>query len=377
MESVSDILPSQGTPITRKYKVEKFIFTSGGFLIDFCVIWPLIFCAFSFTLFFSIHPNSRDKVEGYRQIPTLSQTGKLVPESLFFTYGLHTEGALLAILFTMLYAHYSYKIAEIQSKRQYLLEDYHDEEDGLVNENPKEERSLTLLEGVSMMCCCCCMPQRSLEDNVPFLQFWNKVLWIIGMACSLFMTLVGTVTLDVETDIHGVLAFFMYITAILHMLIHYYTLAETMGQTPFQLTLHRVCLVVCIPFNICMMVLISVMLGTCGEGSCMEAAIDLIVVLEYTTTLGLLGYIYRFREDLKDFNLIAMTRDSSSSSSSGERVQHTWHSPQQQHGQGQGGVDSGYTPPGLASNTTGTTSAAGATTTVERDRTAALVNLLI
>ena len=96
----------------------------------------------------------------------------------------------------------------------------------------------------------------------------------------------------------------------------------------------------------------------------MEAAIDLIVVLEYTTTLGLLGYIYRFREDLKDFNLIAMTRDSSGSNSISERVQHTWHSPQQQHGQGQGEVDSGYTPPGLASNTTGSTSAAGATTAV-------------
>jgi len=293
----------------------KLTVGTGGFLVDLCIAWPFIFCAFSFTLYFAIHPNSRDRVYGYRQIPTLSQTGMLVPESLFFTYGLHLEGALLALLFTFLFAHFKNKISAIDSKLEPFLPDKHNhvEEDALVeseNDTPQihHTSTTTCSKGMYFLCCCCCMPKQSCKVDVPFLNFWNRLLWYLGLSCSLLMSLVGTVSLSVNTDAHGIIAFFMYLTALLHMILYYYTIADAMGYTVMQLNIHRACLFVCYPFNIFMFIMILVMYNTCNNDPCMESAVNLIVTLEYTTTLALLAYVYRFRGDLQDINLMALSK---------------------------------------------------------------------
>lgn len=296
----------------------KFVIASGGFLIDVCCIWPFIFCAFSFGLFFAIHPNSRDKVDGHRQIPTLSQTGKLVPESLFFTFGLHSEAMLLAFLFTFVYVHFKNKINAIfqslqqqKQQQQPLLEDGQwnsgEEDSSMVLSVLRRTSETTHCEGLNFFCCCLCKPQASRETDVKFLEFWNRTLIVLGLIAALLMALVGTVTLDVNTTVHGAIAFFMYLAAILHMLFFYFTIAKTMGYSAFQINLVRLCLFVCLPFNIIMMVAIGLMYSNCDTDEiCQQAAIDLIPTLEYTTTIALLGYVYSFREDLKDINLLTM-----------------------------------------------------------------------
>jgi hypothetical protein len=285
----------------------KFKIASGGFLIDVCLIWPVIFCACSFTLFFSIHPHAMDRVFGYEQIPTLSQTGMRVPESLVFTYGLHVEAALLAVLFTFLFAHFQRKIQAIESKEEPLLAEVRDENgDNLPGERVRSY-SISCYEGWNYCCCCCCMPQLSRAANLPFLTYWNYVLWILGMSCALLMSLVGTITLQVNETVHGTIAFFMFLTGILHMLLYHFTIADSMGYSQFQLNLHRACLFVCIPFNIGMAILIGILYGTCNNGPCVDAAVQMSTALEYTTTLALIAYIYRFRRDLQDIDLIALT----------------------------------------------------------------------
>jgi hypothetical protein len=231
----------------------------------------------------------------------------LAPESLFFTYGLHFEAAVLAVLFTLLYAHFQNKIDTIEAKKEPLLNTPPSEEDGLVSGRRSDPVSISCCDGWTFCCCCCCMPQRTREVNIPFLTFWNKALWILGLVCSFLMSMVGTITLDVQTDIHGVVAFFMFLTAILHMILYYFTIAQTMGYTSTQLLVHRVCLFVCLPFNIVMLAAIGLMYNTCNNDPCMQSAVDPIVALEYTTTIALLVYVYRFRDDLKDINLIAIT----------------------------------------------------------------------
>lgn len=151
-----------------------------------------------------------------------------------------------------------------------------------------------------------CKPQILRSADVPFLTFWNYVLWMLGLICAFLMSLVGTVTLNVEPTVHGVIAFFMYLTAILHMILYYYTIADTMGHTDFQLNLHRACLFVCVPFNIGMLIMIGAMYVSCNNDPCMESAVDLVTALEYTTTIALVVYIYRFRADLQDIDLTAI-----------------------------------------------------------------------
>jgi len=296
----------------------RFIVSSGGRLIDFLVIWPVIFCGFSFTLFFLIHPNSRDRVDGHYQIPTLSQTGRFVPESLFFTYGLHLEGFLLCLLFTFLYVYFKNKIAAIQTTLRAAAtkqtdveatsadnaED--DEHDQSQVANPYKTPKATVCEGLGYFCCCLCTPHDARRRNVKYLNFWNRTLLVLGFIAAILMTIVGTVTLDVQTTTHGTFAFFMFLAAILHMILYYYALSEVMGYTQWQLNLLRFCLFVCVPFNIAMGIMILIMFSLCTEDACTQTPVQMVVALEYTTAIALLLYIYSFREPVKDITLFTM-----------------------------------------------------------------------
>jgi hypothetical protein len=201
------------------------------------------------------------------------------------------------------------------------------------------------------------MPQRTREVNIPFLTFWNKALWILGLVCSFLMSMVGTISLDVQTDVHGVVAFFMFLTAILHMILYYYTIAQTMGYTSTQILIHRICLFVCLPFNVVMLAAIVLMFNTCNNDPCMESAVNLIVALEYTTTIALLAYVYRFRDDLKDIDLIAIAA-----------------------GYGKIGAvaptDSTYEPPTVIT-TQPTSTGEAVTADVEEDHTPGILNLMM
>lgn len=288
-------------------QIDKFqlLIATGGFLIDFCTFWPLVFCACSFSIYYGMHPNQPDRLEGgFRQIPTLSETGRPEPGSLFFTYGLHSQAILMAIFFTLAYVHFRNKI--IKQKAKEAAEEVGDNDCVTIS---SIESTMTVLDGLKYCFCCSCKPQKSRERDIKFLHFWNKVLYILGLAASFLMSLVGTVTTGVDGTIHTIFASTMFVAGILHMVLYYYTIMETIGYTTFQITLHRLCMFVCIPFNFFMLIMILIMYEHCPEHDyvCMEAALDLLITLEYTTAIALLAYVYSFRSTLQHINLFTMS----------------------------------------------------------------------
>lgn len=277
---------------------------SAAYLVDFAVIWPFVICAVTFPLFYAIHPNSRDKVLGYRQIPTISQTGALVPESLFLTYGLHAEAAVLGILFVLLYYLFEAKIRKIEAKLRHS--------GAREDSTASDWMNITIGQRLSIMCCsccCCCRPPLTALKDVPYLRYWNSVLVIFGLIAAFLMSLVGSITLNVDSAVHGTVAFIMFFFAILHMVIFYNTIADAMKQTKFQVLLHRLCIFVCIPLNIIGLVFAGLLYMFCKSPVCITCAVDLIPALEFSTTIALVMYVYRFREDFSHVTIASILQN--------------------------------------------------------------------
>lgn len=279
------------------------LIATGGFLIDFCVVWPFIFTAASFIIYYLMHPNQQDRLEGgFRQIPTLSETGRPEPGRLLFTYGLHSQAILMAIFFTLAYVHFRNRIGKLKATQDEVINS--DDQSSVGSANSM----MTVIDGLRYCFCCSCLPQRKRERDAKFLHFWNEMLYILGLVASFLMSLVGTVTTGVDETVHTVFAATMYVCGILHMLLYYHTIMETMGYTTFQITLHRICLFVCIPYNFFMLIMILIMYVHCGTNYvCQEAAADLLITLEYTSSIGLIGYVYSFRATLQYINLFTMS----------------------------------------------------------------------
>lgn len=136
-----------------------------------------------------------------------------------------------------------------------------------------------------------------------YLNFWNNTLTVLGFLISFLMTAVGTVTLGVDEMVHTVLAVIMFAAAVLHMLLFYFTLARVLDVTEFDVVLHRVCLFMTLPFNIFLLALIWIMYSYCTGDTCLQAAVDLVPAIEYSTAVFLLVYIFRFYNILKSTRL--------------------------------------------------------------------------
>lgn len=299
-------MEAEGISVGGVVKMDDYqlLIVTGGFLIDFCTIWPFIFCACSFSIYYGMHPNEPDRLEGgFRQIPTLSETGRPEPGNLLFTYGLHSQAILMAIFFTLAYVHFRNKIVKIKKN---VVDD---DECSVSSRNSV----LTVIDGLKYCFCCGCTPQKVREHDAKFLHFWNKMLYFLGLAASFLMSLVGTVTTGVDATVHTVFAAIMFVAGILHMVLYYFTIMESIGYTNFQISLQRICLFVCIPYNFFMLIMILIMYVHCDDNYvCMEAALDLLITLEYTTTIALLGYVYSFRSTLQHINLFTMSSYSGS-----------------------------------------------------------------
>lgn len=263
---------------------EPCVVCSGHFIVIASILCPIIMCAITFPLFLVLHNGAMDSVRGYDQIPTISGTGQYFPERLFFTYGLHLEGLFLATLFLFMYAKFRNRIAQL-TKGSHL------------------GRNLTCAAMLTHLFCFWRPSGQEKARDYQFLTFWNKTLTTIGLAAAFLMTAVGTTTLSVEPTVHSVLAFIMFGLGILHLLFFYFTLARVMDVTYVDLILHRVCLFMTIPFNILLLILIGILWVQCPLGPCVHSAVTLVPVIEYTTALFLLLYLYRFYNIVESMRL--------------------------------------------------------------------------
>jgi hypothetical protein len=247
------------------------------------VVVPSLFVPICFILFYTRHAATEYTFYGIRQIPTLSKTGALAPESIVFTYGLHLESVLLAAAFLLQYHKNSIKIVELSIGG-----------DG-ANDN---------ITSASPSCCCCCLP-RNLKD-CPFLNLWNRILLSIGLVGCVCMSLVGSVSLDVNYSVHTAFAVLMFVCFILHMLLSYITVDNRLGRSAFKMWVHRCCLFVCIPMNLATAAISLIVVTSCGSFSCRYFYVNISPILEYLTVLSLLLYILQFKDDLHSMSVATL-----------------------------------------------------------------------
>lgn len=307
--------PNSAFTMNKQESVDKdrgyvLSITSGCFIVLATIVWPILFCIVTFALFFGLHEGQRDRVRGYEQIPTISETGVFVPERLIFTYGLHLEAVFLAILFMFIFTEFNNRISDID--RETLNQPLWNDEDvlregdeGELQHSAAKRYPATIQEAHCYYFFHCCDVPDDHGHKIAYLNFWNEVLLVLGLLAAFFMSLVGTVTLGIEPTTHAVLAGLMFLTGLLHMVLFYYTIAETMGYQPWQMYLHRVCLFMTIPFNVICIVIIALMWVYCTEGICVQAAVDFIPALEYQTFVFLLAYIFRFYADVQNIHLLS------------------------------------------------------------------------
>jgi hypothetical protein len=265
----------------------------GPAVVIAAMVWPILFCIVTFTLFFVYHPYATDEVKSVKQIPTISGTGQLLPESVVFTYGLHLEAILVAVLFMLVYTRF-----DSQIRNQPAKDSINDHAIGSLTMNGRSE-----VEKWKFFVVGCCGSAEERATDAEYLRFWNKVLLALGLLCAFFMSLTGSVSLSVSDPAHTTFAVIMFVLATLHLVLFYFTIAEAMGVQPYQSALHKACLVVVVPFNIIMIVVLSIMWVCCTAQACIVTAVDAVVVLEYTTTLAFIAYMYRFYEVVKQVSL--------------------------------------------------------------------------
>jgi hypothetical protein len=91
-------------------------------VIILILLWPIIFLPICYALFFGLYSSFYFQKEGKNQIPTLSDSGSILPSSIIFTYGLHLEALLFAIFSTLLYCLFELQITNRQQQQQRRLE---------------------------------------------------------------------------------------------------------------------------------------------------------------------------------------------------------------------------------------------------------------
>lgn len=211
---------------------------------------PSFFVPICLILFYTRHAATEYTFYGIRQIPTLSKTGALAPESIVFTYGLHLESVLLALAFLLKYHKNRLKIVQLS----------------ISGDGANHNTVMSAGRCAYWSCCCYCLPRNS--KDCPFLNHWNRILLSLGLVGCLCMSLVGSVSLDVDYSVHTTLAVLMFLCFILHMLLSYITVDDRLGRSAFQMWLHRWCLFVCIPMNLAAAAVSLIVFTSCGSFSC-------------------------------------------------------------------------------------------------------------
>ena len=290
------------------------VIINGRYIVIGCIIWPILIVIVTYSTYFSLHANELDVVRNSLQIPTISETGQLVPESIILTYGLHAEAVGLCFLFVLIYLQFQIAIDSIreesQSQTQTLLHDDLGSSQNIHTNN----NTMSIYDRISL--CNCWNRQCQTKTS---LTIWNKVLLWLGLLSALFMSLVGSISLAVDDTVHTIFAFLTFLTAALHCLIFYYTIMYKIQTNSIDLFLHTIVLIIIIPFNIIMIIIISVMWVYCTSQICINVTVNLIPTLEYITAIVLLVYIYRFYNIVTDTKLIVVS-DSNSYSDSDNNV---------------------------------------------------------
>ena len=289
-------------------KRSSAVLLSGGTLVNLILIWPAIFVPICFLLFYTVHLEFALSLEGVGALPFLSTTGSLVPGSMIFTYGLHLEAALLATFFLFLHGAMKERIdvvfpKNIESAMVPITTDG--------NDDGNSGRTGRCREMCYILCWGICMGR--VYKTRRYMIKWNNILLGMGITSAYLMSITGSVPISedlrAQDAVHGLAAFFMFFTAVLHMFCSYFTIIESLRPTSRQMWIHRISLLVCIPLNVIMTVIAGIVSNNCGTFSCRKYVFNTGPVLQYCTVLALMAYIYRFKDDISHVSLEKVVRN--------------------------------------------------------------------
>ncbi len=230
----------------------------------------------------------------------ISEGGSKRPESILFTLGLHIEAVLLAVFFLCVFAHIKMKIDRLELQQPAVT--------------LGTESNLAV---VARSCRCCCNQLPTKES----MNFWNKVLLCVGCCASVLVFAIGSITLNVNLKVHRSIAVIMFVCIILHMVVFYFQIAWFLETRTAQLNAVKLCIFMCIPVNLCMVV--AAWVG-CNVHGCVPLSRDLLALSEYLTALCISVYVLQFALDLDCISLTvaADADDSRTTSSPVEREKH-------------------------------------------------------
>ena len=298
---------------------------SGSSVINLSWISAIITFSLSFSLFLTLHFDELWVVYDVLQLPTLSLTGSYGAALQIFTAGLHLFSAFSMAFFIILYRVYFVKI-ETRGKIET------DAEVGA--------------EGVGVGCCAWLTSTSKCN-----LHKINKALLYVGLNFSLFMFLTGSLPLSQHLQLHGSAALLMFCSGCVHVVLFSASLGKVLQlqslPSPLSMrlsgsshstnnniinnndnnndnnscneeqqsitgtihsdvnvaddggrrtrSLHLMASFLVFPFNVGGLILAAAVFVGCDATECREFAVNFVVVLEYTTVLGLMLYLEGFR----------------------------------------------------------------------------------
>jgi len=264
------------------------------------VAWPILFILVCLILYFVYDVNHYYLILGIHQIPTLSLSGSTNPSYIIFNYGLHLESILAALVFIAVYVSYQAKIIKFfQSElptAEYRNDSY------LITSS----RILDIISCGKLVCA-----TKKDKYELSHVLKWNKITLFCGLLASIFMSLVGSISPNLDEYVHSTFAFFMFFFGILHMALFYYHISRIIYSDLKEYIFHQCCLFCTVPVNLLFCAIIIVTYATCNSYECRSFVVNFMPSMEYWTILLILMYILQFYKDLDTVVLQVTTTQSS------------------------------------------------------------------
>lgn len=234
---------------------------------DIIVATGAISFTLSFLSFFTLHGDKMEHELNALQIPTISLTGSYSPGDIVFTLGLHVMAFLLILAYCEIYVVYDHKIRVSEL------------DEGLFTASSRQNK----------------------------FQSWNTIIWRIGTFSSVLLAVTGSIKLTLNSNLHGLVAFFMFLTQIIYMYLFYFKISKYLTNHPYALRLQYISLF-SVPLVVLVYVTAGIALSLCWTYTCRSFAVNIHVALEYAVTLAIALFIHSLRGELSGVALAVVLR---------------------------------------------------------------------
>lgn len=278
---------------------------SGKVIINFILIWSIVFIPICFALFYSLHKYAETTAFNHNQIATISSTGMYPPEQIIFTYGIHVLGVLTASFFTTIYTFLEYKIEISQTV---------DTNSGNIQNNHVTTVTTTESNCPTYLRIFPCLEPANTSKS---LHNWNFALWMIGLVASLLLSFVGSVSLSYNDIAHGFFAFSMFFVTAMYMLLFFTKITRRSLFCDYCILRQRIAIYTLLFVTITAFICVAIIISICSSSECNGYNANIFPSLEFLAAVMFLLFIDSFRMDINEVEAVYTVKiDSNSPSAS-------------------------------------------------------------